>query len=94
MDTYCCDPNTPIESDSRMELTFEEKIEPVIGGADLPGIGPDDNGKVLTAVEGFPKWMPGGNVSSSTILKIEKLDKAEYDALEVKDPTTMYLIKG
>lgn len=93
MDTYCCDPNTPIQSDFKMELTFEEKIEPVIG-AGLPGIGPEDDGKVLTAVGGSPKWMPGGNVSSSTIFKIEQMDKAEYDALEVKDPMTVYLIKG
>lgn len=35
-----------------------------------------------------------GNVSSSEISIIKVLDKAEYDALEVKDPTTLYLIRG
>lgn len=35
-----------------------------------------------------------GNVSSSEISIIKVLDKAEYDALEIKDPKTLYMIRG
>lgn len=35
-----------------------------------------------------------GNVSSEQITDIVVLDKAEYDALEVKSPSTQYLIRG
>ena len=35
-----------------------------------------------------------GNVSSDHITDIVVMDKAEYDALEVKSPTTQYLIRG
>lgn len=35
-----------------------------------------------------------GNVSSEQITDIVVLDKAEYDALEVKSSTTQYLIRG
>lgn len=35
-----------------------------------------------------------GNVYSEEISTIKVLDKAEYDALEIKEPTTVYLIKG
>ena len=35
-----------------------------------------------------------GNVSSEQITDIVVLDKADYDALEVKSPTTQYLIRG
>ena len=36
----------------------------------------------------------GGNVSSAQINTIVDLDWAEYDALEVKDAKTLYLIRG
>ena len=35
-----------------------------------------------------------GNVSSEQINTIVALDRAEYDALEVKDAKTLYLIRG
>lgn len=35
-----------------------------------------------------------GNVSSSEISIIKVLDKSEYDALEIKDPKTLYVIRG
>lgn len=36
----------------------------------------------------------GGNVSSAQINTIVVLDRAEYDALSVKDTKTLYLIRG
>lgn len=36
----------------------------------------------------------GGNVSSAQIKTIVVLDRAEYDALAVKDVKTLYLIRG
>lgn len=36
----------------------------------------------------------GGNVSSAQINTIVALDRAEYDALAVKDAKTLYLIRG
>lgn len=36
----------------------------------------------------------GGNVSSAQINTIAVLDRAEYDALAVKDAKTLYLIRG
>lgn len=36
----------------------------------------------------------GGNVSSAQINTIVVLDRAEYDALDVKDAKTLYLIRG
>lgn len=36
----------------------------------------------------------GGNVSSAQINTIVVLDRAEYDALAVKDVKTLYLIRG
>ena len=36
----------------------------------------------------------GGNVSSAQINTIVALDRAEYDALAVKDVKTLYLIQG
>lgn len=36
----------------------------------------------------------GGNVSSAQINTIVVLDRAEYDALDVKDVKTLYLIRG
>lgn len=35
-----------------------------------------------------------GNVSSSEVSIIRVLDRADYDALEFKDPKTLYLIRG
>ena len=36
----------------------------------------------------------GGNVSSAQINTIVVLDRAEYDALAVKEAKTLYLIRG
>ena len=36
----------------------------------------------------------GGDVSSSDIKAIRVMDKADYDALAVKDDKTLYLIRG
>ncbi len=36
----------------------------------------------------------GGNVSSAQINTIVVLDRAEYDAMAVKDAKTLYLIRG
>lgn len=35
-----------------------------------------------------------GNVSSAEVQNIKPIDRAEYNALPVKDPKTLYLIKG
>ena len=35
-----------------------------------------------------------GNVSSNDIKNIVAIDQAAYDELEVKDPNTLYLIRG
>ena len=36
----------------------------------------------------------GGNVSSAQINTIVVLDRAEYDALAIKDAKTLYLMRG
>ena len=41
-----------------------------------------------------PGGSGGGNVSSAQINTIVVLDRAEYDALAVKDAKTLYLIRG
>ena len=41
-----------------------------------------------------PGGRGGGNVSSAQINTIVILDRAEYDALAVKDAKTLYLIRG
>lgn len=41
-----------------------------------------------------PGGSGGGNVSSAQINTIVALDRAEYDALDVKDAKTLYLIRG
>lgn len=41
-----------------------------------------------------PGGSGGGNVSSAQINTIVVLDRAEYDALAVKDTKTLYLIRG
>ena len=41
-----------------------------------------------------PGGSGGGNVSSAQINTIVALDRAEYDALAVKDAKTLYLIRG
>ena len=41
-----------------------------------------------------PVGSGGGNVSSAQINTIAVLDRAEYDALAVKDAKTLYLIRG
>lgn len=35
-----------------------------------------------------------GNISSSEVSAIKVLDRAEYDALETKNPTTLYFVRG
>lgn len=41
-----------------------------------------------------PGGSGGGNVSSAQINTIVVLDRAEYDALAIKDAKTLYLIRG
>lgn len=48
----------------------------------------------LPSLRVSPGGSGGGNVSSAQINTIVVLDRAEYDALSVKDAKTLYLIRG
>ena len=48
----------------------------------------------LPSLRVSPGGSGGGNVSSAQINTIVVLDRAEYDALAVKDAKTLYLIRG
>lgn len=48
----------------------------------------------LPSLRVSPGGSGGGNVSSAQINTIVALDRAEYDALAVKDAKTLYLIRG
>lgn len=48
----------------------------------------------LSPLRVSPGGSGGGNVSSAQINTIVVLDRAEYDALAVKDAKTLYLIRG
>ena len=48
----------------------------------------------LPSLRVSPGGSGGGNVSSAQISTIVVLDRAEYDALAVKDSKTLYLIRG
>lgn len=48
----------------------------------------------LPSLRVSPGGSGGGNVSSAQINTIAVLDRAEYDALAVKDAKTLYLIRG
>lgn len=48
----------------------------------------------LPSLRVSPGGSGGGNVSSAQINTIVVLDRAEYDALDVKDAKTLYLIRG
>lgn len=48
----------------------------------------------LPSLRVSPGGSSGGNVSSAQINTIVVLDRAEYDALAVKDAKTLYLIRG
>ena len=48
----------------------------------------------LPSLRVSPGGSGGGNVSSAQINTITVLDRAEYDALAVKDAKTLYLIRG
>ena len=48
----------------------------------------------LSPLRVSPGGSGGGNVSSAQINTIVALDRAEYDALDVKDAKTLYLIRG
>lgn len=76
---------------------FSSPVIPEVG-EDLPTIGPDDNGKIPVVVDGKVAWIDPtsipGLVTSAEISVIKVLDKSEYDALEVKSPTTLYCIRG
>lgn len=77
--------------------SFSSPVIPEVG-EDLPTIGPDDNGKIPVVVDGKVVWIDPtsipGLVTSAEISVIKVLDKSEYDALEVKSPTTLYCIRG
>ena len=49
---------------------------------------------ILPSLRVSPGGSGGGNVSSAQINTIVVLDRAEYDALAVKDAKTLYLIRG
>ena len=54
-----------------------------------------DNIKIsLPPLRVSPGGSGSGNVSSAQINTIVVLDRAEYDALAVKDAKTLYLIRG
>ena len=62
----------------------------------VPVVTVDEAGHV-TGIESAaitPAAIGGGNVSSAQINTIAVLDRAEYDALAVKDAKTLYLIRG
>lgn len=48
----------------------------------------------LPSLRVSPGGSGGGNVSSAQINTIVVLDRAEYDALAIKDAKTLYLIRG
>nr|DAY78327.1 MAG TPA: hypothetical protein [Caudoviricetes sp.] len=48
----------------------------------------------LPSLRVSPGGSGGGNVSSAQINTIAVLDRAEFDALAVKDAKTLYLIRG
>lgn len=48
----------------------------------------------LPSLRVSPGGSGGGNVSSEQISTIVAIDRAEYDALAVKDAKTLYLIRG
>lgn len=72
--------------------------EPGPPGEGVPGIDPDDEGKYLGVLDGAPTWMLGGsgsgNVSSPEIAMIRVMDLSDYEALETKNPNTLYLLRG
>lgn len=67
-------------------------------GVGIPDISPEDEGKFLGVLDGVPSWILGGsgsgNVSSPDVGNIRVMDKSEYDALEIKSATTLYLLRG
>lgn len=67
-------------------------------GDGVPPINPDDEGKILGVQDGESKWVisgsGSGNVSSSDISNIVVMDKSDYEYLQTKNPTTLYLIRG
>lgn len=67
-------------------------------GDGVPPISEEDENKILGVQGGKAAWMPGGsgtgNVFSPDITAIRVMDRAEYDALPVKDPQTLYFIRG
>lgn len=52
--------------------------------------------EIAFSIENVKAGLGGGsgNVSSTQINTIAVLDRAEYDALAVKDAKTLYLIRG
>lgn len=52
--------------------------------------------EIAFSIENVKAGLGGGsdNVSSAQISTIVVLDRAEYDALAVKDAKTLYLIRG
>lgn len=68
------------------------------GGESLPEITKNDEGKYLGVLDGKAQWVIGGsgsgNVSSPEIDTIRVLDKADYDSLPEKNPSTLYFLKG
>lgn len=67
-------------------------------GDGVPPITEEDENKILGVQGGKAAWMPGGsgtgNVFSPDVTTIRVMDRETYDALPVKDPQTLYLIRG
>lgn len=89
MNSYCYDDDK--------KVCFSASVEPVIGSR-LPDVTDEDEGKLLGVIDRKPIWVLGGvgsgNVSSPEISTIRVMNKADYDALETKSPTTLYFIQG
>lgn len=87
---------TRFESDPSY-IICDSTVKKEVMGEQTPGsiqlIDSDDEMNLQFSSEIVPV-IGGGNISSSEISVIKVLDKAEYDALETKSPTTLYLIRG
>ena len=52
----------------------------------LPSAGADDNGKILSIVDGSAVWQ-------EPAYKIQPITQSDYDALTTKDENTLYVIE-
>lgn len=95
-------PNYTINSQGHLILTVGNDQTIDLGqvkgtnGKGVPEATREDEGKVLGVLGGVPSWVPSGigNVSSNDISSIVVMDRADYEDLPQKSPTTLYLIRG